>query len=434
MILPYQKCWLDDTAPVKVWQKSRQIGASWIQAYEDVRDCATGATPAVWYSSADETAAASYINYCREWIKEFGLFCELLDAPLTTKDDDITIFRAIFRNGSAINALSSNPKNYRSKRGKVVLDEFAFHKDAIELWNAAKPVTTWGFPVRIISSHYHVDTLFCQFIAAIQTGSLNWSLHTTTIDDAIADGLVDKILQREATDLNKVQWRQKVHDECFSESTFLREYMCIPDATSNRLFNNEELYQSMVDAPATCKPQWLGVDVGRFHDPTVLWLTGRIANTTYTHSVESLRDTPLDTVERRIVELIHKYKLSGVAIDSTGLGIGLCDNLRSRFGSLIIPYSFTQASKELLAFNLRDQISTMKNFKIPRSGNFDKVFLSVKVNNLTTRTSITNDDTTGNADSFWACALSAYAASVKSVSSTAFQATTRRVEAHKALV
>lgn len=416
-----------------MWQKSRQIGASYIQAYEDVRDCATGATPAVWYSSADETAAAAYINYCREWIAEFGVFCEILESPLVNSENDVTIFRATFNNGAAINALSSNPKNYRSKRGKVVLDEFAFHKDDEELWNAAKPVTTWGFPIRLISSHFHTDTLFCSFITAIQNGSLDWSLHTTTIDDAIADGLVEKIFRRDVSENEKKNWREKIKNECFSESTFLREYMCIPDATSNRLFTNTEVAAQMVDCPYHLSPRWLGVDVGRFHDATVLWLTARDGEQMYTHSVESLRDTPLDIVERRISQLVKQYQLSAVAIDSTGLGIGLCDMLQAKFGSLIIPYSFTQASKELLAFGLRDRI-VQQAYHIPTRGQFDKVFLSVQIKNGSSRTSITNDDATGNADAFWACALSCYAASVRASSSTSFASATRKSPASIRLV
>ena len=55
--LPYQVRWLNDKSKVKIWEKSRRIGATYVQSYEDVRDCVKRTVPAVWFSSADESAA-----------------------------------------------------------------------------------------------------------------------------------------------------------------------------------------------------------------------------------------------------------------------------------------------------------------------------------------------------------------------------------------
>jgi len=40
--LPYQIDWLNDNSQIKVWEKSRRIGATYVQAYEDVRDVVLG--------------------------------------------------------------------------------------------------------------------------------------------------------------------------------------------------------------------------------------------------------------------------------------------------------------------------------------------------------------------------------------------------------
>ena len=39
--LQYQKDWLNDDSLIKFWEKSRRIGATYVQSYEDVRDCVT---------------------------------------------------------------------------------------------------------------------------------------------------------------------------------------------------------------------------------------------------------------------------------------------------------------------------------------------------------------------------------------------------------
>ena len=56
--------WINDNSKVKIWEKSRRIGATYVQSYEDVRDCVYKTVPAVWFSSADESAAREYIDYC----------------------------------------------------------------------------------------------------------------------------------------------------------------------------------------------------------------------------------------------------------------------------------------------------------------------------------------------------------------------------------
>ena len=69
--LPYQMRWLNDNSKVKIWEKSRRIGATYVQSYEDVRDCVKRIVPAVWFSSADESAAREYIDYCKQWATLF---------------------------------------------------------------------------------------------------------------------------------------------------------------------------------------------------------------------------------------------------------------------------------------------------------------------------------------------------------------------------
>jgi phage FluMu gp28-like protein len=40
ILLPYQKRWIEDAAAVKVWEKSRRIGASYVEALASVLEAA----------------------------------------------------------------------------------------------------------------------------------------------------------------------------------------------------------------------------------------------------------------------------------------------------------------------------------------------------------------------------------------------------------
>ena len=169
-LFPYQKEWLADTSRYKIWEKSRRIGATYVQSLEDVLDCLKKPKLAVWFSSADDSAAKEYIIYCANWAKAANAVASKISEEIMDERDDITVYNISFKNGSRINAMSSNPKAFRSKGGKVVLDEFAWHKDQRALWAAARPVITWGYDVRILSTHNGRQSLFYQFLQEKKDG------------------------------------------------------------------------------------------------------------------------------------------------------------------------------------------------------------------------------------------------------------------------
>ena len=200
--MPYQIAWLRDQSRLKEWEKSRRIGASYVQSYEDMLDAARADKPLdVWFSSADESAAKEYIRYVAQWARIFNIAAQDLGETVISKNDDIKALTVQFATGKRINALSSNPKAFRSKGGKLVLDEFAFHADQEAMWKAARPIITWGFPARIISTYNGKGNRYYRMVSeakkAIAEGRKPlWSLHTTTLVDAVNDGLADRILGR----------------------------------------------------------------------------------------------------------------------------------------------------------------------------------------------------------------------------------------------
>ena len=87
--LPYQQRWLSDNSPIKIWEKSRRIGATYVQSYEDVRDCIAKIVPAVWFSSADESAAKEYISYCEMWVKLFHAAAKSMGEVVLDSEKDV---------------------------------------------------------------------------------------------------------------------------------------------------------------------------------------------------------------------------------------------------------------------------------------------------------------------------------------------------------
>ena len=49
--MPYQVAWLEDNSQIKLYEKSRRIGLTFVQAFEDVRDAGVLGLYNVWFSS-----------------------------------------------------------------------------------------------------------------------------------------------------------------------------------------------------------------------------------------------------------------------------------------------------------------------------------------------------------------------------------------------
>lgn len=66
--LPYQVAWLQDNSQIKIYEKSRRIGMTYAQAFEDVIDAAVFGKYNVWFSSNNITNAREYIDYCKNML------------------------------------------------------------------------------------------------------------------------------------------------------------------------------------------------------------------------------------------------------------------------------------------------------------------------------------------------------------------------------
>lgn len=226
-LLPYQSRWLKDKSRVKIWDKSRRIGATWVQALEDVLDASRGLYD-VWFSSSDDSAGEEYIKYCEFWCEKINAPFKAIDSELLNEDKDITVYKVKFNSGKTIHALSSNPKRFRSKGGKVILDEYAFHEQAKAMWKAAKPTITWGFPLRMLSTHNGKNCKYYEFLQQANAKELPWSVHKTDIYKAVKEGIVDKIYGRPTTEAERIKWLEEEYALTGDEETWQEEYCCNP--------------------------------------------------------------------------------------------------------------------------------------------------------------------------------------------------------------
>ncbi len=421
--LPYQIEWLNDNSRVKIWEKSRRIGATYVQSYEDVRDCVSGKVENVWFSSADESAGKEYIRYCERWAKLFdAAVTELgeIDVVLES-EEDIKAHVIEFANGARINALSSNPKSFRSKGGKVVLDEFAHHDNAGSLWTAANPCAAWEYPTRILSTHNGQGCWFYKFVEDIKGGKLNWSLHTTSIQLAVDQGLVDKIQKKETTAEERQEWLDELHGRCNNDDLWLQEYCCVAMDESTaflpyELISRCELADVIQPLSELTGDIYVGMDIGRTEHFTVIWVLERLGNVNYTRMVKVLPRTEFSDQLNELYRIIRHKKFIRCCMDSTGMGRPLAEAAEKEFSkSKVEGINFSGSLKEQLAYELKIHFEG-KTVYIPSDPDIRDDLHSVK-KFITEAGHIRFDaeatEATGHADRFWALALALHAAKNK---------------------
>lgn len=375
--LPYQRRWVADESPIKVYEKSRRIGISWTEAGDDALLAAKKNGMDVWYIGYNKDMAQEFISDCADWAKYFNKAATSIE-EFVFKDEekDILSFRIRFASGYKVVALSSRPSNLRGKQGKVVIDEAAFHDNLAGLLKAAIALLMWGGRVVVISTHDGDDNTFNGLLQEIRAGKKPYSLHRTTIHDAINEGLYERIclrLGKESTPEGRKNWLAKLLDLYGEDAD--EELYCIPSKGTGAYLTRNMIEACMSDdipvlrwsPPASdfvdwpddkryrevdswCKEElaplisklcvsgrktYFGEDFGRSVDLTVIWPLQDMPGLTYrTPFVLELANCPFSQQEQILFFMVDRFpKFSGGALDKGGNGAFLAERARQRYGA-----------------------------------------------------------------------------------------------------
>jgi phage FluMu gp28-like protein len=415
--LPYQIDWIKDPSRFKIWEKSRRIGATYAQSYEDVLDAARDENPMdVWFTSADESAAKEYILYCGQWARLFHLAAEDLGEIVLDKQNDIKALVVEFANGKRIHGLSSNPTAFRSKGGKLVVDEYAFHKQPEELWKAAQPIVLWGFPIRVLSTYNGKGNRYYRMVSEAKQGN-RWSLHTTTLMDAVGQGLVSKIIGHAASEAEIEAFIADARATAGDEENWLQEFMCQPvdEATAwltwdlitsgeHKDAGKPELYQG-----GDC---YVGMDIARRRHLTIIWVDEKIGDVLVTREVVRMKNATFAAQDAELDRVFEQYKVRRCCMDQTGIGEKPVEDAKKRHGEYRVEgVLFTGPVKQHLAQGLKQRYEDRK-VRTPEDKDIRAAHHAVrKTTTIAGNPRFDADQTElGHADEFWAHGLAVHAA------------------------
>lgn len=381
VLLLYQIRWIEDTAQVKIIEKSRRIGLSYSEAADDVLYAASASGANVYYIAFNKDMTQGFISDCANWAKAFNeAASEISEEVLSDGDKDILKFEIKFPSGNAIQAFSSNPRNLRSKGRpgeRLVVDEAAFVDDLDELLKAAMAMTMWGGQIRIISTHNGADNPFNLLIEECRAGDVSHSLHRVTLDDALADGLFKRICKvsgREWSLEAESEWRAALIKRYSPNED--EELFCIPAKSSGAWLPRALIKERMkattpvlrITAPdgfvvrpeaerrafaqawlnSTVAPTlaripkeaeiYVGEDFGRSGDLTVLTIGFKLTSVQLkVGAMLELRDMPFDQQEQIVEFVLNSFnRLMGAAFDARGNGQSLAEKMMQKFGQSIV--------------------------------------------------------------------------------------------------
>ncbi len=370
---------------VVVWEKSRRTGFSWAIAAEAVLTASATKESGgmdVFYLGYNLEMAREFIDYVGEWaISISGAAIELEEEIFhdpERPEKDIKAFRVTFASGFKVLALPSVPRSLRGMQGLVIIDEAAFHDDLPGVLKAAFALLIWGGKVVVLSTHDGEANPFNQLVQDIRAGRLPYYLGRTTFDEALADGLYQRVcltLGKQWSAELELTWREEIiaiyganaDEELFvipaqGSGAYLSGAViekCMRDDIPVIRLELPESFKLMAEhlrvaemwdfceralkpvletLDAKC-PHVFGQDFGRKRDLSVFWPAAITKDLTLrTPFVLEMRNVPYEAQRQILFYVVDRLPMFRAGkFDATGNGGYLAEVAMQRYGERIEP-------------------------------------------------------------------------------------------------
>ena len=383
VLLPYQQTWIADESPVKAIEKSRRIGISWAEASDAALTAAAAAGMDTWYMGYNHDMAREFIGDVGFWARHYQLAAnEVEEEVIDDEGKDILTYRIRFASGFRVTALSSRPTNLRGKKGRIVIDEAAFHDDLPGLLKAALAVLIWGGRVIVISTHDGLENPFNTLIQDVRAGKRKYGIHRVTFREAIKQGLYRRICLatgRVWSEESETAWVAEVYHQYGDDAD---EELDVVPAKSGIVYlsraviencmetlpiarwaapwqHNTDQNLATAETEAWCEAELgpildalnpnqlhaVGEDFGRVRDLTVIAVlaleSGQVRRCVL---LVELATTPFHQQKQVLFFILERLsRLVGVFMDARGNGMYLAEVARQRFGSVVTEVQTTNA-------------------------------------------------------------------------------------------
>jgi phage FluMu gp28-like protein len=338
-----------------------------------------------------------------------------------------------------IKVLAASPRTARGFSGDLILDEFAFHENSQAIWEAAEPIISSNpdFLCRIASTPNGKHNMFYRLC-----NDPSVVLRKVPRSEAFKQGLKiyhpktrQPITPDEARALaqDKRAYDQNYECQFADENMALLTYELIARAETEGvgvICQGEWSAAAIAKLRAIIGPVFVGVDVGRNRDLTVITVLEKVENVFKMRAMLELENMRLPDQKRRLKIVAEHPHFRKGKVDMTGLGVGLLEFAQDDFGRTRwegVNFSTTVPVTARLVAEGRKQ-ETAKVTEVMATemlGEFEdnrvRIIADVdlredlrkpeRIVTATGRVSIAaTRDEAGHADRFWSLALALYAA------------------------
>ena len=422
-LLPYQTRWVRDRAGLKVIEKSRRIGISWAEAFDAVIHAGSDDGGNVYYQAYNQDMTRGFIDDCAGWARtlQFGSH-KVRETLIEDGERAVKAFRIGMAVGHEIVAMTSAPRAFRS-RGRpgdlAIVDEAAFVDDLGEVLKAALAFRVWGGRAHVISTHNGEASPFAALCRDIRDGVQPGSLHRVTLAQALADGLYRRICSVAGKPWSaeaEAAWVAGLRAEYGMHAG--EELDCEPAAGAGAWLA-WELIRACEDAAAGDPAgfangvTYIGVDVARRRDLWVAAVIERAGDVLWLRELVVRQGITFREQREIVAGLAAHYRPSRIAVDQTGMGEAVVEQLQEDHGTLRVEGVLMTAPRRLnVATALRDAAED-RRLRLPADDALRRDLHSIRAEAGATgapRLLAERGETDGHADRFWAIALACAAA------------------------
>ncbi|WP_281680143.1 terminase large subunit domain-containing protein [Synergistes jonesii] len=380
----YQRDWIRDDSRFRLLLKSRQTGFSYATGLEVMLGALSRDENQI-VVSASQDQSDIVRRYCTLWADTYAV--EYLE-------DGNSL---IMPGGKRCIFLPCNPRTVQGYTGDLYLDEFAWHMKNRLMWSTVIPIATQGRKrVTVISTPYTETDMFGELITNPDKYN-RFSRHTVTIHDAIKDGL--------PVDIEDIR-------SLLDDISFAQAYECKFFSDALSLLSPDEVRAAFDDGCLRHVPDWVsgGVDIGRYKDLTALILAEEYLENgeklVAVRHMDTMSGMAFDAQKSHIASVIESWKIKRMAVDATGIGANLAEDMQKLYPGKIIPTTFTREKKEAWALGVKKLFESGK-IRIPNDRDLVMQLHSIK--RKPTEKGFTYDadrnERVKHADLFWALAL-----------------------------
>lgn len=389
LLLPYQGGAIRKalSTALLVIEKSRRIGLTWGIAFLAALTAASLKVAGgmdVYYMGYNQEMAREFVDTCGMWAKAMGSVVtgsgeRLLPDP-DNPEKSIKTFRITFASGFEVIALPSVARALRGMQGMFIADEAAFMTDLGEILKAAMAFLMWGGRVIVISTHNGIDNAFNMLLDEIKAGKRGGDTMRITFDDALKDGLYERIKLVNPATKPKGDWIAEIRGIYGDNAE--EELDCIPKAGGGSWINAADI--SKCEHPDAGKPElyqgglcFLGRDVARRRDKAVIWVFELVGTILWLRERWTARSATFAEQDAAMDRMMKQYRVVEGDIDQTGMGEKVVEDAQQRHGIRIKGVLLTAPMRIQIATLLRQQFEE-GTIRIPHDPEIRADLLGIK--------------------------------------------------------